>query len=195
MRFLCLLFTLIALPAQAQQLGTFDVFGIKIGDTPVEADAALKAKDFTEFQRIMGPSFEQIVQMRRKKLKYGEGKDAVAETVYTRGGDRVSVMFLAWPDGERVKKVSYTPGITDDDCPGFLAAAEEKYSWAVEWGGFLIDRPVVKKGISERMAPGSITINMKCGGFSRFLSLNSRYGDEEQRVLLDKADGEVKHDF
>ncbi|WP_037424744.1 hypothetical protein [Sinorhizobium sp. CCBAU 05631] len=142
-------FALVSCPAVAQDV-KFDVFGIQVGATPAVVSQALTDKGFSIYQELRGPSFDEQIALRRNKIEMGAAKGAVKEIMYVRDEDRVSVTFAAWPEGEKVVRVTYHPSITEDDCPTFESAAQKKYGHGIEYAGTWIDRPLVKNGLTSR---------------------------------------------
>lgn len=184
-----------ACPAVAQN-ATFDVFEVHVGDSPTAVEKAMTEKGFSKYREYRGPTFEELISLRRKKIDLGAAKGALKEVTYQREQDRVSVMYTAWPDGEKVMRLTYHPAITDDDCPSFESAADSKYgSGGIKYAGTWIDRPIEKKGMAERTSDETVTVLVKCGPGSKFLDMSQLGAMDIQKRQLDKADGEVKHDF
>lgn len=145
---------------------------------------------------LRGPTFDEQVALRRKKIDFGSAKGAVKEITYRRDVDKISIMFTAWPNGEKVTRVLYHPNITQDDCPLFKSAAQQKYGAGIEYAGAWIDRPMEKrKGFGERKVDETVSIEAKCGAGRRYLPMDLFGAHKMQNQMLDKADGEVKHDF
>lgn len=182
-------------PAFAQNV-TFDIFGIQIGDTPAVVTDALTAKGFAKYREQRGPSFDEQVAIRREKIDAFTAKGALKEIIYTRDADKISIMFTAWPDGEKVTQVFYRPNITPEDCPSFKDAAEQKYGKAIKYAGAWIDRPVEKKkGFGERKSDETISVMVKCSLGDRLIDMGLFGAPTMLNRMLDKADGEAIHDF
>lgn len=186
---------LVTSPAVAR-VATFDVFGIQIGDTPAIVTDALTAKGFAKYREHRGPTFDEQVAIRRKKIDAFTAKGALKEIIYTRDADDITVIFTAWPDGEKVTQVFYHPNITPEDCPSFKDAAEQKYGKGIKYAGAWIDRPVEKKkGFGERKSDETISVMVKCSLGDRLIDMGLFGAPMMLNRMLDKADGEVKHDF
>ncbi|MFK4260092.1 hypothetical protein [Agrobacterium tumefaciens] len=180
----------------AAQVTTFDVFGVRVGDGPEAVTRALTEKGFSKDVELRGPTFDEQVALRRNKIDLGSAKGAVKEITYRRDSNKISIMFTAWPDGEKVTRVFYRPNITQADCPAFTTAAQQKYGVGIEYAGEWIDRPVEKtNGFSERKLDETVSIAAKCSAGSRYLAMDLFGAQKMQNQMLDKADGEVKHDF
>ncbi|WP_085043999.1 hypothetical protein [Ensifer aridi] len=185
---------LVSCPAIAQDV-KFDVFGIQVGDTPAVVSQALTEKGFSVDQELRGPTFDEQIALRRNKIEMGAAKGAVKEITYARDQDRVSVTFAPWPGGEKVIRVIYHPNITDDDCPSFESAAQKKYGHGIEYAGTWIDRPLVKNGLTSRRSNETVSVLVKCGWGSKYISMHQSGAFDILGEMLDRADGGVIHDF
>lgn len=173
------------------QNADFDVFGVRIGDTPPTVKNSLENKGFSEYQVRRGPNFAEQVA----KANPFEAKGAIKEVIFARNDDRVSVSYVPFPDGEKVFRLTYHPAMSSDDCPAFENSAQVKYGVGIKHGGSWIDRPLVKKGAASLPSEETVSIVLKCGAGSRFLDMSQLGALSIQKRLIDEADGKFKPDF
>lgn len=115
------LLALVALAAcgQASSRGTatstprsLAVAGLSIGATPAEAAATLGRAGYTKKRSVPGPNFEQAVQRARgnDSLQYA---GAIKEESYGKGGETVSLTYVAMPNGPVAQNIGYSvpPGV------------------------------------------------------------------------------------
>lgn len=180
--------------AQAQNVD-FDIFDVRIGDTPAMASKTLATKGFEPEGELRGPSFEERLGVRRKEINEFEARGAIKELQLSRNADKVTLYFTAWPDGEKVSSVFYHPNLTYEDCPQFVASAKEKYKQGIEYSGAWIDRPIKKKGISTGQSPETVSVEVRCTRGSRYLTMSLFSPQTIQSQMLDKVDLKPKNDF
>ncbi|CUX56128.1 hypothetical protein [Agrobacterium fabrum] len=184
----------LAAPAQAQNID-FDIFDVRIGDSPAKVSKTLATKGFEPNGELRGPSFEERLGVRRKEINEFEARGSIKELQFSREADRVTLHFTAWPDGEKVSGVFYRPNMTYDDCPQFVASATVKYQKGIDYAGGWIDRPVEKNVYSTRTSPETVSVQVQCSRGSRYLSMSLFAPQTIQSQMLDKADVKPKNDF
>ena len=192
--FVTLLGFYLAGSATAQNID-FDIFDVRIGDTPVVASKTLAAKGFQAKPELRGPSFEERLDVRRKKINELEARGAIKEIEFSRDADKVTLIFTAWPDGEKVSGLFYRPNMTYDDCPQFISAAKQKYEKGIEYAGEWIDRPITKKGLSTARAPETVSVKVQCSRGRQYLSMHLSSAGSIQSEMLDKVDAKPKNDL
>lgn len=115
MRVLFLLFVVFVacVPGTSWAQSGFDIAGIKLGMSPVEAKKALKESgyapdDDTLFRaETRGPTFQERVALEKKEISLKDATGAIKELRYVKGTESINVGFGSYPDGEEVIKVLY----------------------------------------------------------------------------------------
>lgn len=188
----CLAATWFAHSASAQQI-SFDIYDIRIGDTPEQVDDAMATASFSLKETLFGDKEYQRSFHDQRQIRLGHSQSAEKNTVkkamYESDRGLVAVHFTAWPDGASVTDVFFYPESNFLDCDGFKAAASEKFGHGIQVTDGWTD--------TEGEPDGSITVWAKCGSysFSPTLHLFMRNARKIHTDLLSATDPEPKLDF
>lgn len=111
-RLLLIIFLLIGPSAFAEDERKFDIAGVEIGMMPVPAFEALEERgyrldDQDAFWTRHGPSFDQLVLMRKRELDRREAVDVWVSAKFVKEDEEVVVSFIALPDGAFASRVIY----------------------------------------------------------------------------------------
>lgn len=112
-------------------VGTFDVAGVKLGMTPEETRAALKAGGFTPSATDPTQDSWASVISRRVAERIPGKVDEARVPMFTRAGgpqgEQVEVWYTATPEGARATSIEYTMPTNRMERAAFLAGASAKY--------------------------------------------------------------------
>lgn len=119
-------------PASAGQIGvdaaagqttkgvpaTFDLAGFRLGMTEAEAEQVVKARGMTVTRRSRTNTFEdrvrKLVNLRGGRLPMKGGSVLESADIDDGKGGKLMIRMFAWPDGARIRSVTYLPpGGTD----------------------------------------------------------------------------------
>lgn len=189
----CVALSCLGLGASAQDI-SFDIYEIRIGDSPEEVDEAMARAGFELKTSVMGDkeyerSFEDQRQIRLGELEPRDAeRNAVRAANYISDRGRVAVKFMAWPEGSSVTDVFFYPNSEFLDCETFKAAAEERFGQGI---------PVSEGWTDTAGEPdGSTTVWVKCGMTgSLTLHLFMRNARKIHTELLSVTDPEPEMDF
>lgn len=112
-------------------VGTFDVAGVKLGMTPEETRAALKAGGFTpQATDPTQDSWTSVVSRRIAERIPGKVDEAKVP-MFTRAGgaqgEQVEVWYTATPEGARATSIEYTMPTNRMERAAFVAGVSAKY--------------------------------------------------------------------
>jgi len=112
-------------------VGTFDVAGVKLGMTPEETRAALKAGGFTPQTTDPTQDSWASVVSRRVVERISGKMDESKVPMFTRAGrpqgEQVEVWYTATPEGARATSIEYTMPTNRMERAAFVAGVSAKY--------------------------------------------------------------------
>ncbi len=129
-------------PAMVARIRQMDVAGVRLGMTPEEAKAALRAKGYAPTPSTLYSDRRQDVkngydyatrvdQVRRERLRsYGpdfKPKEVVTSEMWNKGDEKVDVDYSVMRDGRRVAAVSYRIPEGRMSWPSIRSSIVEKY--------------------------------------------------------------------
>jgi hypothetical protein len=97
---------------------TFDLAGFRLGMTEAEAEQVLKTRGMTVTRRSRTNTFEdrvrKLVNLRGGRLPMKGGSVLESADIDDGKGGKIMIRMFAWPDGARIRSVTYLPlGGTD----------------------------------------------------------------------------------
>lgn len=109
---------------------TFAVAGARLGMTPAETAAALRASGYTREAQTLGKGWNARIAylLLVNRSLHVPGSDQVVSTEdYRKGEERVRVEYIPTPQGARVSLVRYSIGFRAIDAGAFTGAVHGRY--------------------------------------------------------------------
>ncbi|MGN7161451.1 hypothetical protein [Sphingomonas sp. SAFR-052] len=92
---------------------TFDLAGFRLGMTEAEAEDVLRRRGMTVTRRSRGQTFEdrvrKLVNLRGGRLGLAGGSVLATADLDDGMGGKIFIRMLAWPDGARIRGITYLP--------------------------------------------------------------------------------------